>query len=89
MWPRIYAEGIALDVNGYLSEGSGENLFVVKNGGRLETMAGSVSTALARVGAGVKWGEVSAAGGEPGPGGDGGSGGEDSSDGELFGEPGV
>jgi branched-chain amino acid aminotransferase len=27
-----YAEGIALDVNGYVSEGSGENLFVVKNG---------------------------------------------------------
>jgi branched-chain amino acid aminotransferase len=27
-----YAEGIALDVNGYLSEGSGENLFVVRDG---------------------------------------------------------
>lgn len=27
-----YAEGIALDVNGYLSEGAGENLFVVKKG---------------------------------------------------------
>ncbi len=27
-----YAEGIALDVNGYLSEGSGENLFLVRNG---------------------------------------------------------
>jgi branched-chain amino acid aminotransferase len=27
-----YAEGIALDVNGYVSEGSGENLFVVRNG---------------------------------------------------------
>ncbi len=27
-----YAEGIALDVNGYLSEGSGENLFVVHRG---------------------------------------------------------
>jgi branched-chain amino acid aminotransferase len=26
-----YAEGIALDVNGYASEGSGENLFVVRN----------------------------------------------------------
>jgi len=26
-----YAEGIALDVNGYVSEGSGENLFVVRN----------------------------------------------------------
>jgi branched-chain amino acid aminotransferase len=28
-----YAEGIALDVNGYVSEGSGENIFVVMNGG--------------------------------------------------------
>jgi branched-chain amino acid aminotransferase len=27
-----YAEGIALDVNGYVSEGSGENLFVIRNG---------------------------------------------------------
>jgi branched-chain amino acid aminotransferase len=27
-----YAEGIALDHNGYISEGSGENLFVVRNG---------------------------------------------------------
>jgi branched-chain amino acid aminotransferase len=27
-----YVEGIALDVNGYLSEGSGENLFLVRNG---------------------------------------------------------
>ncbi len=27
-----YSEGIALDVNGYLSEGSGENLFVVRDG---------------------------------------------------------
>ena len=27
-----YVEGIALDVNGYISEGSGENLFIVKNG---------------------------------------------------------
>jgi branched-chain amino acid aminotransferase len=26
-----YAEGIALDVNGFISEGSGENLFVVRN----------------------------------------------------------
>lgn len=26
-----YVEGIALDVNGYISEGSGENVFVVKN----------------------------------------------------------
>jgi len=28
-----YAEGIALDVDGHVSEGSGENLFLVKNGG--------------------------------------------------------
>src|ERR1700677_3774808 len=27
-----YTEGIALDVNGYVSEGSGENLFVIRNG---------------------------------------------------------
>ncbi|MGE5316211.1 MAG: branched-chain amino acid transaminase [Acidobacteriota bacterium] len=27
-----YAEGIALDVNGYISEGSGENIFLVKDG---------------------------------------------------------
>ena len=27
-----YAEGIALDVHGYLSEGAGENLFLIKNG---------------------------------------------------------
>jgi branched-chain amino acid aminotransferase len=27
-----YVEGIALDSDGYLSEGSGENLFLVKNG---------------------------------------------------------
>jgi len=27
-----YGEGIALDVNGYVSEGAGENLFVVRNG---------------------------------------------------------
>lgn len=27
-----YVEGIALDTNGYLSEGSGENLFLVRNG---------------------------------------------------------
>src|SRR5436853_2473409 len=31
-----YVEGIALDVNGYVSEGSGENLFVVR-GGKLIT----------------------------------------------------
>lgn len=27
-----YAEGIALDTNGYISEGSGENIFIVKKG---------------------------------------------------------
>jgi branched-chain amino acid aminotransferase len=27
-----YAEGIGLDVNGLVSEGSGENIFVVRNG---------------------------------------------------------
>src|SRR5437868_8582647 len=27
-----YAEGIALDANGYVSEGSGENIFIVRNG---------------------------------------------------------
>ena len=27
-----YAEGIALDTNGYISEGSGENIFVLRNG---------------------------------------------------------
>jgi branched-chain amino acid aminotransferase len=27
-----YVEGIALDVNGYVSEGSGENIFFVRNG---------------------------------------------------------
>jgi branched-chain amino acid aminotransferase len=27
-----YAEGIALDVQGYISEGSGENIFVVRDG---------------------------------------------------------
>ena len=27
-----YSEGIALDVNGYVSEGSGQNIFIVRNG---------------------------------------------------------
>jgi branched-chain amino acid aminotransferase len=27
-----YAEGIALDTSGYVSEGSGENVFIVRNG---------------------------------------------------------
>lgn len=36
-----YAEGIALDVNGYVSEGSGENLFVVHEGRILTSPAAS------------------------------------------------
>ena len=36
-----YAEGIALDVNGYVSEGSGENLFVVHRGQLLTSSLGS------------------------------------------------
>ena len=44
-----YAEGIALDVNGYLSEGSGENLFLVR-GGVLYTspLANSVLNGITR-----------------------------------------
>ena len=44
-----YAEGIALDVNGYLSEGSGENLFIVR-GGILYTspLANSVLNGITR-----------------------------------------
>ena len=44
-----YAEGIALDVNGYLSEGSGENLFLVR-GGALYTspLANSVLNGITR-----------------------------------------
>lgn len=37
-----YAEGIALDVDGFISEGSGENLFLVR-GGRVHTPADSSS----------------------------------------------
>ncbi len=36
-----YAEGIALDVNGYVSEGSGENLFIVHKGQLLTASLGS------------------------------------------------
>ena len=36
-----YVEGIALDVNGYVSEGSGENLFLVKNGKLLTAPLGN------------------------------------------------
>ncbi len=44
-----YAEGIALDTNGYLSEGSGENLFIV-HGGKLYTtpLANSVLQGITR-----------------------------------------
>jgi len=44
-----YAEGIALDVNGYLSEGSGENLFLVRNGIIYTTpLANSVLSGITR-----------------------------------------
>ncbi len=44
-----YAEGIALDVNGYLSEGSGENLFLVRNGTLYTTpLANSVLNGITR-----------------------------------------
>lgn len=36
-----YVEGIALDVNGYVSEGSGENIFVVRNGSLLTAPLGN------------------------------------------------
>ena len=44
-----YSEGIALDVNGYLSEGSGENLFIIR-GGTLYTspLANSVLNGITR-----------------------------------------
>ena len=44
-----YAEGIALDVNGYLSEGSGENLFLVRGGVLYTTpLANSVLNGITR-----------------------------------------
>lgn len=44
-----YAEGIALDVNGYLSEGSGENLFIVNKGILYTTpLANSVLSGITR-----------------------------------------
>src|SRR6195952_3038746 len=44
-----YAEGIALDVNGYLSEGSGENLFLVRGDVLYTTpLANSVLNGLTR-----------------------------------------
>jgi len=36
-----YAEGIALDANGYISEGSGENIFVVRDGKMLTPALGA------------------------------------------------
>ena len=36
-----YVEGIALDVNGYVSEGSGENIFMVRNGSLLTAPLGN------------------------------------------------
>jgi branched-chain amino acid aminotransferase len=44
-----YDEGIALDVNGYLSEGSGENLFIVRNQTLYTTpLANSVLSGITR-----------------------------------------
>ncbi len=44
-----YAEGIALDRNGYLSEGSGENLFLVREGKLLTSpLANSVLNGITR-----------------------------------------
>jgi branched-chain amino acid aminotransferase len=44
-----YSEGIGLDVNGYLSEGSGENLFLVRNGVLYTTpLANSVLSGITR-----------------------------------------
>ena len=44
-----YSEGIALDVNGYLSEGSGENLFLVRGGILYTTpLANSVLNGITR-----------------------------------------
>ena len=44
-----YSEGIALDVNGYLSEGSGENLFLIRGGVLYTTpLANSVLNGITR-----------------------------------------
>jgi len=44
-----YVEGIGLDVNGYVSEGSGENLFLVKNGTMITApLGGSVLPGITR-----------------------------------------
>jgi branched-chain amino acid aminotransferase len=44
-----YTEGIALDVSGFISEGSGENIFVMR-GGRISTppLAGSILDGITR-----------------------------------------
>ena len=47
-----YVEGIALDSEGYLSEGSGENLFLVKNGDAPHAPAGVLGTARHHAGHG-------------------------------------
>ena len=45
-----YSEGIALDVNGYLSEGSGENIFLVRDGVLYTTpLANSVLNGITRM----------------------------------------
>jgi branched-chain amino acid aminotransferase len=46
---RGYAEGIALDVSGHVSEGSGENIFMARNG-RLSTppLSGSILDGITR-----------------------------------------
>ena len=46
---RGYTEGIALDVSGYVSEGSGENIFLARNG-RLHTppLSGSILDGITR-----------------------------------------
>jgi len=36
-----YVEGIALDVNGYVCEGSGENIFIIKGGGLVTPPSGA------------------------------------------------
>ena len=44
-----YIEGIALDYHGYVSEGSGENLFVVRNGTLITTpLSGSILEGITR-----------------------------------------
>jgi branched-chain amino acid aminotransferase len=46
---RGFAEGIALDVNGYVSEGSGENIFLVRRGGLLTPpLAASILQGITR-----------------------------------------